>query len=1156
MTSTARQNNLIVSEDWKKIYQSFKKADFRSYDFENIRRTMIDYLRTNYPEDYNDYIESSEYLALIDLIAFLGQSLSFRVDLNARDNFLELAERRESILRLANLVAYNPKRSVPAHGLLKFSTISTTEAVLDSNGRDLAGQTISWNDSSNNNWFDQFISVLNSAFPSQQKFGNPYDSATIYNVPTTQYRFNSNINGVPIFSFNKVISGQSMNFEISSTTFSGKSYVYEEAPLPNNTLACLYRDDGKGAGSPSNGFFLYFTQGVLNQGIFTITQPSNHESVDIDTTNINNDDVWLYSLDSDGNEDTIWTKVPALQGNNVVYNSLNQNIKNIYAVTTRTQDAISLQFSNGTFGNLPLGSFKVYYRTGNNLDYTINPADITSVTISFPYTSATNQPETLTLTLNLASSVNNAASSETNEEIQRNAPQTYYTQNRMVTAEDYNISPLSSSNQVLKVQAVNRLSSGISRYFDLIDPTGKYSSTTLYGSDGVIYTEKYISKFLFSWLTTVDIQGIIYNNIFEIVKNPNLKNFYYSNYAVSIVSSLDVFWYQKTADRTMSSGFIGGNNEIPSKVGTYTATNLQYVQVGSLVQFTAPAGKFFDINNYNSLVTTTVDSPGLVREIWAQVISVNDDGTASGTGLLSSGFGPISLNKEIPSGAIVSGVLPAWNTSLSLSTIATMVDLISSNQPFGLSYNSIDQSWQIIFETNLNIISPFSLSRQGDKSNTQADASWLLLFTTDNIVYTVSTRQQRYVFESDKQLTFYFDNSKKIYNVANNTVLKDTVNVLSVNKKPDALSSFTVDYSWDIIDSYIGLDGFVDNKKLVVSFAENDTNGAVDNPKLFDIIVSPPAPTEVNQSILQTKYVIFEKYQVVEGQEDYRYVSNQDEKVIILDSKPSSIPQGAVDGQYYYFIDTETLQRLDKSTSTYSASLDYKVFVGRDNLKFQYVHNADYESRINPGATNIIDIYVLTKNYDTLYRQWIEGSVASEPLPPSSAELFDLLNPSLSSIKSISDEIVYHPVKYTPLFGSNSDPSVQATFQVVKTSGQVISDSEVQSRVITAINEFFALENWDFGDTFYFTELSTYVMNKLSPYISMFLLVPKQGDLNFGSLLEISCLSNQLFVSTAIVSDVVIVSGITPSAIKAIPGTTMSSIVTSSQVISSSNYGN
>ena len=143
MSSTNRQNRLLLAEDWKKVYQSFRNAEFKSYDFDNLRRTMINYLRQNYPEDFNDYIESSEYLALIDLIAFLGQNISYRIDLNARENFLELAERRESILRLARLLSYNPKRNQTANGLLKFESIATTEDIVDSNGTNLANQTVS-----------------------------------------------------------------------------------------------------------------------------------------------------------------------------------------------------------------------------------------------------------------------------------------------------------------------------------------------------------------------------------------------------------------------------------------------------------------------------------------------------------------------------------------------------------------------------------------------------------------------------------------------------------------------------------------------------------------------------------------------------------------------------------------------------------------------------------------------------------------------------------------------------------------------------------------------------------------------------------------------------------------------------------------------------
>ena len=109
MTITSRQNNLILNQDWTRIYQTFRNADFKSYDFENLRRVIITYLRENYPEDFNDYIESSEYLALIDAIAFLGQSLAFRIDLASRENFIELAETKESVLRIARMLSYNAR---------------------------------------------------------------------------------------------------------------------------------------------------------------------------------------------------------------------------------------------------------------------------------------------------------------------------------------------------------------------------------------------------------------------------------------------------------------------------------------------------------------------------------------------------------------------------------------------------------------------------------------------------------------------------------------------------------------------------------------------------------------------------------------------------------------------------------------------------------------------------------------------------------------------------------------------------------------------------------------------------------------------------------------------------------------------------------------
>jgi hypothetical protein len=219
------KSQLLVAEDWTKIYQSFRNADFQSYDFDTLRRTMITYLRETYPEEFNDYIDSSEYIALIDLIAYLGQNLSFRIDLNARENFLETAQRRDSVLRLAQLISYNPQRNVPANGLLKISAISTSESVVDTNGLNLANQVIGWNDPTNTNWYQQFISIMNSAMPGSRFFGNPDDSSVIGGIKTDQYKINSQATDLPIFSLSKSINGVSMTFEITGASFKGQSFI-------------------------------------------------------------------------------------------------------------------------------------------------------------------------------------------------------------------------------------------------------------------------------------------------------------------------------------------------------------------------------------------------------------------------------------------------------------------------------------------------------------------------------------------------------------------------------------------------------------------------------------------------------------------------------------------------------------------------------------------------------------------------------------------------------------------------------------------------------------------------------------------------------------------------------------------------------------------
>ena len=1124
MSTTGRQNNLFLAEDWRKIYQTFKNADFQSYDFENLRRVMIQYLREKYPEDFNDYIESSEYLALIDLIAFLGQSLSFRMDLNARENFLELAERRESILRLAQLISYNPARNVCANGLLKVETISTTEEIIDSNGRNISSLEVSWNDSTNNDWYEQFTKIMNAAMLSENEFGVPLSQATVDNIQSEQYKINSNITELPIFLFNKTVDGRSLSFEAVSTIIENNA-IKEDPPKRGNKFSLLYRNDFKGFNSNNTGWFIHFRQGNLINNTFTINNPTTNEIVNIDDININEDDVWLYSLSQTGEEENLWTQVPSVVGNNIIYNSIDKTIKNIYKVQTRANDSIALQFGDGIFANLPKGTFRAYYRTSIGLTYTLNPKDMRGVIITIPYISKQGTNEVIRLTMSLKTSVATSASPESNFEIKRNAPATYYTQNRMITGEDYNLAPLNVSQTILKVKTINRTASGISRNFDLLDASGKYSSVNTFCTDGIIYREAVQNSFDFKFRNRTEIDSIIKNRIEPLISSNMMRDFYYEKYNKIILAEINPTFTQVTSALNETTGYFADQNDgLPFKVGgAYTSSGMKYVEPGALVKFVLPPGRYFD--DSGKVVFQQTDKT--TDRLWAKVTTVVGDGAASGYGILPSGFGPIVFNEVIPSSAILNQIIPKFVSNIDTATESLIIELIFNYKNFGLRYDIVNRVWQVVYDRNLNLINPWSLGKTGDNSGQKLDSSWLIAFETDGESYTVTYRGLEYYFESVKENRFFFDGTKKIYDITTGEVKKDLVTVLKFNTLPNDSNSLGRNYPFEIIGTTAEEDGYASSRTIKLSFADSDDDGIVDNPESFNIIVDPSITNA-------DRFVFFEKYLTESYIEDYRYVANTNNKFIILEKEADISPLSEyTDGQLFYFYSTDLVKKLNKAQAKLIITTDYYANEGRKDIKFHYLHNADSSYRIDPSASNLMDTYILTKSYDTNYRNWLKGNLSEEPLPPSSTELKLTYGEGLDKIKSISDEIIFHPVKYKVLFGDMANTRLQASFKVVKNKEQVITDNDVKARIIQAIDEFFSVDNWEFGDTFFFTELSTHVMNRLAPYITTFLIVPENSDQVYGSLQQITAAPNEVFISGAKVSDIEVIDAITAARIKA-----------------------
>ena len=1127
-------NKLLVSQDWKKIYQSFRNADFQSYDFETLRRTMIAYLQENYPEDFNDYIDSSEYIALIDLIAYLGQNLSFRIDLNARENFLETAQRRDSILRLSQLISYSPTRNSAANGLLKVTAISSTDSIIDANGVNLSGSTIGWNDPTNDNWYQQFTTILNSAISGNFVFGKPFDREVINGILTEQYRIASSNTDVPAYSFLKNINGVSMNFEVVSTTFSGKSYIYEETPRPGNTFSLVYQNDNQGSGSANTGFFVHFRQGNLSSSNFSIITPVPNEIVGVNTSNINNTDVWLWQLDANGNYSTLWTKVSDVVGNNVIYNSLNKDVRDIYSVTTRDADQIDLNFADGSFGNLPKGQFQLLYRQSNGLTYTIKPEQMSGIVVDIPYRNKSNQSQVLTLTLGLQYTVNNSSGSESNVSIQSKAPQAYYTQNRMVSAEDYNIAPLTLGTDIIKVKSVNRISSGISRYFDLSDVSGKYSKTNIFATDGILYKNNYEQTFDFTFSGRNEVFSIIKQQVEPIVASTSLRSFYIDQYDRPDLTSLDLSWIQVNKVSSQSRGYLqvpleNSAGYLPVSVGNYTTSNLRYLVPGALIKFIPPTGKYFLPNG----TVVNKQSNKTLNYIWTKVIQVVGDGSNTGQGALDDGTGPVILSNVIDSTAIPVQIIPKFVNSYSYSFETELVNLCLDQRNFGLSFDKLTRTWTIISDSNLDLLNPFSLDFQSNVDNSSRDSSWMIAFVWTGQGYTVRYRITDYIFESEKETSFFVDPNTLNYDFTTDTVIKDQIKVLSINTantptlaaNTATLGSLGKDYQWQIDNAVVESDGYIEPKKVKVSFYDYNSTGQISDPDAFNNIVEPLTTSTITGNL--DKFVYF-KY-LSDGQR-YELVSSD---LITSYPTPDSVTETPNEGDLYYFYDQS--YDIVKSYSTGTASIsdpwvyepNYLAYPGRSDLNFYYLHNSGENRRVDPSKSNIIDIYLLTSSYDAEYRNWVSSGVGNEPLAPTSQSLENNYSAQLEPIKTVSDEIIFQPVNYKLLFGTQAVTNLQATFKAVQNPNSTLSPNNIKATILNAINEFFALDNWDFGQSFYFSELSTYVMNLLTPDITNFIIVPKVG--NFGSLYEVACQSTEIFISGATVADIEIIDAITAS---------------------------
>jgi hypothetical protein len=1129
MATTSRQTTIFGIEDWKRIYQTYREADFQSYNFETLRKTFIDYLQQYYPESYNDYVESSEFIALLDLMAFMGQSLSYRVDLNTRENFLDTAERRDSVVNLAKLVGYTPKRNQPSKGFLKVVAVTTTESVFDYNRNSLSNVRIKWNDRTNPDWHDQFKTVLNAIMVDSQNVGNPGNSQEIQGITTSEYTINLASGLLPVVPFNATVDNVAMTFEVVSGTSSDKTYIYEMAPTPGGEFNLLNRNDGLGFGSPDTGYFFHFKQGSLETRDFVMSERLANRTVDINIEGVNDSDIWLHKIDpATGAVTETWTQVDNIYSSD--NSALDTADRKFFSVTSRVNDQITLNFGDGVFAEVPTGTFRLYARSSNGLEYVINPDEIQSVDVAVSYVSRSGRNETATFTLGLQKNVTNSRARESIDDIKRRAPARFYTQNRMVNGEDYTNFPYAEFSTIIKSKAIVRSNIGASRYLDLVDPTGKYSSINAFGSDGALYRKYDNDTFGFSFTDTGDIENMIRNQLEPALSSRPVSHFYYDQFERFELSNIITLnWKRSTSQTNSTTGYFyiveNDSSETVVAVGSTASGNRQYIVKDCLIKFTAPDGYYFDKNNRLHLGTPT--RAGEKYVVWATAKSITGDGTNGGTGVDADGVGAVTLNNYLPSEAIAELVIPSQSNDIPVSIEQSVISQIELYRNFGLGFNNQTGEWYVISSSNLDANGDFDISNRGSTAGTGLDASWLAKFESNGSNYVVTVRNLRYYFSSVEETRFFYDNNRQIYDVKTGKTVNDYIKILKTNSQPDSNIPLSDEIRLDIIGQTVETDGFVNDFNVEVSFTDTDLDNTPDDPDFFDLVVAPETDLKNVFFKLTVDFDNLSRYlPLAPGTVNTLYRNIKEIELAKTEYANEQVFYAYQEDKFYELTASNNVRTITETTL-------YVNETGRNSLQFQYRHNSPETRRINPGSTNIIDIFLVTSEYHTNYRRYIQDTTntVAEPSKPTVEDLTASYE-TLDNYKMLSDSTVLSSVTFKPLFGTKATSSLQADFKVVKVSNTTVSDSEIKSRVIQAINEYFSIDNWDFGETFYFSELSSYIHERLDGLVSSVVLLPKDVTKKFGDLYEIKSQPNEIFVSAATVNDVKVVESLTSSELR------------------------
>jgi len=412
-----------------------KNISYLNKSFGDFKTSLQNYAKTYFPSTYNDFSEASPGNLFIEMASYVGDVTSFYLDTQVQENFLLYAKEKENLYAMSYVMGYRPKASyasttnIDIYQLIPARNLGDGQFIADS---DQYGLVIPAN------------TILTST-STGLKFLTT-DLVDFTDRSDTEISFVDN----NFYLFKKSIPIISAEIKTTTLTFQGNQKFATANIADTNILQILSI-----TGSDANKW--YEVPYLAQSSIFLKTDNPDHNQAN------SNLPPYLIQLQNVPrrfvsrilSDNTLQLEFGAGLSSNKTDSQIIPTPDSIQlgrvpgiSLLTNNYNNASVMFTQ-EYGLAPSGNYNIKYLVGGGVESNVPANDITTITTSGIYFKNGNPGGRLSTTVLASIACNNPNPStggrngDTIDEIRQNALNSYSTQLRAVTKEDYVVRALS-----------------------------------------------------------------------------------------------------------------------------------------------------------------------------------------------------------------------------------------------------------------------------------------------------------------------------------------------------------------------------------------------------------------------------------------------------------------------------------------------------------------------------------------------------------------------------------------------------------------------------------------------------------------------------------------------------------------------------------------